>query len=206
MKVLLVNGSPHEHGCTDTALREVASVLEKQGIGSRIFWLGAAPQGGCMGCGGCHATGKCVFGGPVNELADLVKEYDGYVFGAPVHYAGPAANLCGVMDRLWITSASAMRFKPAAAVASARRAGTTASLDRIQKYFTINNMITVGSKYWNNVHGGCPADVQQDEEGLQIMRQLGTNMAWILKCLEAGKAAGIELPQLEAPIKTNYIR
>lgn len=206
MQVLFVNGSPHENGCTDTAMREAARILEEQGIQTRIFWLGAAPVGGCTGCGSCKATGKCAFGGPVNELIDLVAQADGYVFGAPVHYAGPAASLCGAMDRLFMAAGPAMRFKPAAAVTSARRAGTTASLDRIQKYFDINNMLTVGSKYWNNVHGGCPDEVRRDEEGMQTMRQLGRNMAWTLRCLEAGKAAGIPLPEMETPIRTNYIR
>ncbi len=206
MQVLFVNGSPHAHGCTDTALREAAAVLEENGIQTRMLWLGAAPVGGCSGCGGCRATGHCVFDGPVNQLIDAAAQADGYVFGAPVHYAGPAANLCGAMDRLFMAAGPSLRFKPAAAVTSARRAGTTASLDRIQKYFDINNMLTVGSKYWNNVHGGTPDEVRQDQEGLQTMRQLGRNMAWVLRCLEAGQQAGIPLPMLEAPIRTNYIR
>lgn len=206
MQVLLVNGSPHEHGCTHAALSEVAGSLQQQGVETQIFWLGAAPIGGCTGCGQCKQTGHCPFDERVNQLIDAAKQADGYVFGGPVHYAGPSASLCGAMDRLFMAAGPALRFKPAAAVVSARRAGTTAALDRLQKYFSFNNMLTVGSKYWNNVHGGCAADVQKDEEGLQTMRQLGRNMAWVLHCLEAGKAAGVELPAMEEPIRTNYIR
>ena len=206
MQVLLVNGSPHEHGCTHRALEEVARTLAQEGIDSRIFWLGAAPVGGCVGCGGCGQGQGCVFDGPVNQLAQAAAQADGLIFGSPVYYAAPSANLCGAMERLFMSAGRSLRFKPAAAVVSARRAGTSAALDRIQKFFTFNSMLVVGSKYWTNVHGGCPADVEQDLEGLQTMRQLGRNMAWVLKSLEAGRAAGLAQPAQEAPIKTSYIR
>ena len=162
---------------------------------AEIFWIGAEPQGGCVACGACGKTGDCAFGEVVNEFRARAAEADGFVFGAPVHYAHAASSLLGFMDRLFYSNGRAGRpnvlaHKPAAAVASARRAGTTASLDDINKFFTISQMPIVSSFYWNNVHGATPADVERDEEGLSVMRQLGHNMAWMLKCIEAGRAAG----------------
>ena len=211
MKVMLVNGSPHKAGCTNRALEEVARTLEENGVEAEIFWIGPKPVGGCVACGGCGTKGACVFDDAVNEFRAKAAEADGFIFGAPVHYAHAAGSLLAFMDRLFYSNGRAgqpnvFRFKPAAAVTSARRGGTTAALDDIQKFFTISQMPIVSSRYWNNVHGNSAEQVEQDEEGLWTMRQLGRNMAWMLKCLEAGRAAGIELPEQEAGSKTNFIR
>lgn len=206
MKVLLVNGSPHKDGCVNRALEEVARALEDNGVEAEIFWIGGKPVGGCVACGGCGKLGRCVHDDAVNEFAAKAKEADGFVFGGAVHYAHAAGSLLGFMDRLFISAGASLAHKPAAAVTSARRAGTTAALDDIQKFFTINQMPIVASRYWNNVHGSCAADVEKDEEGLYTMRVLGRNMAWLLKSIEAGRAAGIELPEAEEPKRTNFIR
>lgn len=211
MKVMLVNGSPHRHGCTDRALQEVARTLEQNGVKAEIFWIGAKPVGGCIACGGCDRTGACVFDDAVNEFRAKAAEADGFVFGAPVHYAHAGASLLGFMDRLFYSNGRAgqpnvFRHKPAAAVASARLAGTTAALDDIQKFLTISQMPVVSSRYWNNVHGNTPEEVEQDAEGLWTMRQLGRNMAWLLRSIEAGRAAGLEPPAQEPGARTNFIR
>lgn len=211
MKVMLVNGSPHKNGCTHRALAEVAATLDAHGIESEIFWIGAKPAAGCMACGRCRETGACIFDDAVNEFRVLAEQADGFVFGAPVHYAHAASSLMGFMDRLFYSNGKAgaadvLSFKPAAAIASARRAGTTAALDDIQKFFTISNMPIVSSRYWNMVHGCTPEEVEQDQEGLWTMRQLGRNMAWLLKSLEAGREAGIGLPDREAGSFTSFIR
>lgn len=211
MKVMLVNGSPHRHGCTDRALQEIARTLEDAGVEAEIFWIGAKPVGGCIACGGCDRTGACVFDDAVNEFRAKAAETDGFVFGAPVHYAHAGASLVGFMDRLFYSNGRAgqpdvFRHKPAAAVASARRAGTTAALDDIQKFFTISQMPVVSSRYWNNVHGNTPEEVERDAEGLWTMRQLGRNMAWLLRSIEAGRAAGLEPPAQEPGARTNFIR
>ena len=209
MKVLLVNGSPHEKGCTYTALTEVAKTLNAEGIETEIFHIGSAPISGCRGCGACkkQKLGKCIVDDIVNVFAAKAKEADGFVFGSPVHYASMGGSLAAFMDRLFYSSGKdTMRLKPAAAVASARRAGTTATLDIINKYFTISEMPVVSSRYWNMVHGSTPDDVLKDEEGLATMRVLGRNMAYLLKALEAAKVAGIALPEQEPPVRTNFIR
>lgn len=211
MKVLLVNGSPHKQGCTHRALTEIATALENEGIDSEIFWIGAKPAAGCMACGRCRETGACIFDDSVNEFRALAQDADGFVFGAPVHYAHAAGSLLGFMDRLFYSNGKAdapdvLSFKPAAAVASARRAGTTAALDDLQKFFTISNMPIVSSRYWNMVHGCTPEEVEQDREGLWTMRQLGRNMAWLLKSIEAGRKAGIDLPDREDGTFTSFIR
>lgn len=206
MKVFLLNGSPHQHGCTDRALREVASALEQGGIETEIFWIGNQPIGGCIGCGACAKLGRCAFDGVVNEFAEKLGEAGGFVFGSPVHYAAASGSMTGFLDRLFMSGGAALKYKPAAAVVSARRAGTTAALDQLQKYMTFGNMLLVGSQYWTMVHGKTPEDVRRDEEGLQTMRVLARNMAWVLKCLEAGKAAGVPLPEGEERIYTSFIR
>lgn len=209
MKVLLVNGSPNEKGCTYTALSEIAKTLESNGVETEIFHIGNKPVRGCIGCGGCKKSenGHCVFDDDiVNQLADKVKEADGYVFGSPVFYASPNGAMLAVMDRLFYSAGKYMQYKPAACIASARRAGTTATYDVLNKYIGINQMIMVPACYWNMVHGSKPEDVLQDEEGIQVMRTLGNNMAWLLKLLEAGKANGVEHPQPETKIRTNFIR
>ncbi|MGM9535316.1 MAG: flavodoxin family protein [Intestinibacter sp.] len=206
MKVLLINGSPKKEGCTYTALSVVAKALNEEGIETEIFHVGNKPIAGCMGCGFCRKTGKCKFDDTVNECIPKAKEADGIIVGSPVHYASASGMITSFMDRLFFSSSAALQYKPAAVVASARRAGTTATLDQLSKHFTISNMPLVSSCYWNMVHGNTPEDVMQDLEGLQIMRTLGRNMAWILKSIEAGKKAGVQMPIKEDKIKTSFIR
>ena len=206
MKVLLVNGSPRKEGCTYTALAEVAGALEKDSIETEIVWLGQTPTIGCMGCGACGKLGKCVHDDIVNVLAEKAKECDGFVVGSPVHYAAASGQITCVLDRLFYSASGALRYKPAAAVVSARRGGTTAALEQLNKYFTINQMPLVSSRYWPMVHGNTPDQVRQDEEGLMVMRQLGHNMAWLMKCIAAGRDAGVDVPEQEPPARTNFIR
>ena len=206
MKELKLNGSPHKNGCTDRALREIAAELAKAGVDSEIFWLGAKPAGGCMGCGACGKTGKCAFDGGVNEFVEKAREADGFIFGSPVHYAAASGSITGFLDRAFYSGSPAFQGKPGAAVVSARRAGTTAAFDQLNKYFTINEMPVVSANYWNMVHGSTAADVEQDLEGLQTMRVLARNMAWLMKCVAAGKAAGVERPAQEQKQRTNFIR
>ncbi|NLM01001.1 MAG: flavodoxin family protein [Treponema sp.] len=206
MNVLMINGSPHEKGCTYVALNEVANELKKSDIDSTIFHIGTEPVRGCIACGVCRTKGECVFNDDkVNECAKLVEKSDGIIFGSPVHYAAPAGALCAFLDRLFY-SCKKFSFKVGASVVSARRAGTTAALDVLNKYFTISNMPVVGSVYWNLVHGSQVEDVAKDGEGLQTMRQLARNMAWLLKSIEAGKKQGLVLPEQEQKIRTNFIR
>lgn len=209
MKVLMLNGSPHEHGCTDTALREVASALTQEGVESEIVWIGKGPIRDCTACVACRKLdGRCVFGDDlVNEVREKARAADGFVFGSPVYYAHPSGAVLSFLDRLFYAAEpDVFSFKPGAAVVSARRGGTTASFDVLNKYFTISRMPIVSSQYWNMVHGNSPDEVRQDLEGLQTMRTLGRNMAWLLKCIEAGKAAGIPMPEREPFQRTNFIR
>lgn len=211
MKVLLINGSCNINGCTYTALDEISRTLNNQGIETEIIQLGSSPYRDCIGCGGCRKSGegKCVFDDDiVNTIIEKAKTSDAFVFGSPVYYAHPSGRLLSVMDRVFYAGGKHFAYKPAAAIVSARRSGTTASLDAIIKHFTINNMPVVSSNYWPMVHGGQnkPEQVKQDLEGLQVMRTLGLNMAWLLKCIEAGKKAGVQKPQLEDKIWTNFIR
>ncbi len=208
MKVLLINGSARKDGCTFTALSEAAKSLELNGIETEIIQTGANAIRDCVGCGACKGNDNgCIFKDDiVNEVIEKAKSADGFIFGSPVYYAHPSGRILSLMDRLFYAGGRHFAFKPAAAVVSARRAGTTASIDAITKHFTINQMPVVSSNYWNMVHGNSPEDVKQDFEGLQIMRVLGTNMAWLLKCIEAGKNTGIEYPQTEKKIWTNFIR
>lgn len=205
MKVLLFNGSSREHGCTYTALKEVEKSLNNNGIETEIIFLGDIKD--CKGCKACRTTGKCVItDDKINEYVEKARQADGFIFGSPVYYAHPAGRLLSAMDRMFYSGGSAFKFKPAAAIVSARRSGTTASIDAITKHFTINCMPVVSSNYWNMVHGNQPEEVLQDLEGLQIMRTLGQNMAWLLKCIEVGKNNGIYLPQTEEKIYTNFVR
>lgn len=211
MKVLLINGSPHEKGCTYTALSAVAEVLGEQEIETKLISIGKAVIRGCIGCGGCRAAGKCVFDTEpgdalVNRIAAEAREADGFVFGSPVYYASANGSLFSLMDRLFFSQSDAFRHKPAAAVVSARRGGTTTALHDIENYFSINQMPLVTSTYWNMVHGSQAEQVALDEEGLQTMRNLGRNMAWLLRCIEAGKAVGIQSPKNETTLRTNFIR
>lgn len=208
MKVLLINGSPHSKGCTYTALCEVAKEIEKAGIETEIFHIGQQPIRGCMGCGHCaeNHTGKCVFSADsVNIALEKAKSTDGFIFGSPVHYAGASGMITSFLDRLFYAG-NVFEYKPGASVVSCRRGGATAAFDQLNKYFTIANMPIVSSQYWNMVHGNTPQEVMQDLEGLQTMRTLGKNMAWLLKSIEAGKKCGITLPEKEEPQRTNFIR
>ena len=208
MKVLLFNGSPHKNGCTYTALSEIAKELNQNCIGTEIIQIGSTAFQGCTGCYACAKTGQCALGEKdgLNAIAVKCGEADGFVFGSPVYYASANGGLISFMDRLFYSGGRYLAHKPGAAVVSARRGGTSASLDELNKYFTINQMPVVSSTYWNMVHGSCPEDVAQDLEGLQTMRNLGKNMAWLLKCIEAGKAAGIGIPTAERGARTNFIR
>lgn len=211
MKVLLVNGSCNKNGCTFTALKEISDTLNKQDIETEIIQLGSSPYRDCIGCGGCRKSdeGKCVFDDDiVNTIIEKAKTSDAFVFGSPVYYPHPSGRLLSVMDRIFYAGGKFFEYKPAAAIVSARRSGTTASLDAIIKHFTINNMPVVSSNYWPMVHGSQnkPDEVKQDLEGLQIMRTLGLNMALMLKNIEAGKKAGVQKPQLEDRVLTNFIR
>lgn len=211
MKVLLVNGSPHKSGCTNRALEEVAATLQKEGIETEMFWIGNKPIGGCIACKRCVQTGKCVFDDVVNTCREKAYEADGFVFGTPVHYGAASGNMTAFMDRLFYSELGgnqnkAFYLKPAAAVISARRAGTTATFDQMNKYFTIQEMPVASSRYWNMVHGAVPEQVEEDLEGLYTMRVLGRNMAYLLKCQEAAKKAGVALPEREPAIFTNFVR
>lgn len=211
MKVLLVNGSPHREGCTYTALSEAAEALNREGIDTEFFWIGNKPVGGCVACHACDILGKCVFDDVVNECRPKCGEADGFLFGTPVHYAAACGSMTGFLDRLFYSELhgsgnAAFYMKPAAAVISARRAGTTATFDQMIKYFTLMEMPVVSSRYWNAVHGARPEEVRQDLEGLATMRVLGRNMAYMLKCFEAGKKSGVPLPEKEARVFTNFIR
>ena len=211
MKVILVNGSPHEHGCTATALSECMKTLNGAGIETEVFWIGRKPISGCIACNACGRLGRCAFDDPVNTFVDQAQAADGFIFGSPVYYAGMNGSLMSFMDRAFYAGSrhkggNPFAYKPAAAVVSARRAGTTSALDQMNKYFMISQMPVISSRYWHMVHGNTPEQVLQDAEGLQIMRQLGRNMAWFLKLKEAGSQAGIPLPEQEDTVFTNFIR
>ena len=211
MKVILVNGGPHKEGCVNAALEEVANELNKSGVETEIFWIGVKPIAGCIACGNCAKTGKCVFDDVVNEFVEKAKDADGFIFGTPVHYGAASGAITSFMDRVFYSAASSGKsdrfmFKPAACVISARRGGTTATYDQLNKYFGITQMPIISSRYWNMVHGNTPEQVKQDKEGMQIMRILGRNMAYYLKCIEAGKEKGINPSEQETTTLTNFIR
>ena len=206
MKVLLINGSPNKDGCTYTALCEVASALNNEGIDTQILQLGEHAINDCMACGFCDENERCVIDDVVNEVAENIEQYDGFVFGSPVYYAGPASRLTAFLDRLFFSAGAKMQCKPGASIVSCRRGGSTAAFDRLNKYFTINNMPVVSSSYWNMVHGNEAAEVLQDGEGLHTMYTLGQNMAWLIKCIDAGKKSGIDSPEYKEKAWTNFIR
>lgn len=206
MKVLMLNGSPKADGNTNRALTEIGEQLKKEGIDYEIFQIGGQPIRDCIGCGQCTEKG-CVFDDDVvNAFITKAKEADGFIFGTPVYYAHPSGRIQSLLDRAFYCGSAAFAFKPGAAVAVARRAGTTASVDVLGKYFGITNMPTVPSTYWNVAHGRVPGEAAQDLEGMQTMRNLARNMAWMLKCIEAGQKAGIEHPEVEKGTRTNFIR
>ena len=207
MKVLLLNGSPNEKGCTNRALEEVVGALAAEGVETETFWVGAKPVAGCIGCNKCSGGGRCTLGGNVNDFLELAEGADGFIFGSPVYYAAATGTITSFLDRVFFArNPDAFRLKPGASIVSARRAGTTAALDQLNKYFTIAEMPLISSRYWNMVHGKTPKEVEMDAEGLYTMRVLGKNMAWFLKCKEAGHKAGVRLPEQEDPSITNFIR
>ena len=202
MKVIMISGSPHKEGSSRLALREMEKVFAAEGIESELIEVGAGPVSGCTACGACKKTGVCVIGDGVNEAIEKLAAADALVVATPVHYASPAGALLAFLDRMFYAGAERFAHKPAAAFACARRAGTTASLDVINKYFTISQMPVVSSTYWSQIYGGAPGDASHDAEGLQTARNLARNMAWLLKCI----AAGPEPPEAETAARTNFIR
>lgn len=207
MKVLMINGSAHPNGTTSAALKIIAEELKVQGVDSEIICLGTAAVRTCTGCCSCQKTGKCVFDDdPVNAIGEKAKEADGYVFAAPVHYASPSGAIIALLDRLFYSCGKYMKFKPAASVVAARRAGTTASYDVLNKYIGINNMLQVPSTYWNNIHGSNAEEALRDEEGVTVMRAIASNMAWLLKLLDNAKGTELEKPVIIPKAKTNFIR
>lgn len=205
MKVLLINGSTHQYGCTYTALKEVAKAIEEEGIQTEIHWIGNQSYSDCIACGKCRETGECVFHDGVNMIVEKAKVCDGFVFGTPVYYAHPSGRILDVLNRAFYSGGKYFSHKPGVAIASARRAGTIASIDVLNKYFTINQMPIVSSTYWNEVHGNTAEEVIQDEEGMQTMYNLGKNMAWLLKCIDLGQKNGIKVP-VNVKKHTNFIR
>lgn len=209
MKVLLLNGSPNKNGCVFTALSEISTTLEKEGIGSDIFWVGNKPVAGCIGCRACMGKRRCFREDTVNEFVGIMDQYDGFVFGTPVHYASASGVITSFLDRVFyidVLNGKHFAGKPAAAIATCRRSGGTATLDQLNKYMADNNMPIVTSQYWNVVHGNTPDEIRNDVEGIQTMRVLARNMAWLLKCIALGKENGICFPEHEQHIMTNFIR
>ncbi len=210
MKVLLINGSNKTNGCTNRALEEVAKVLVENGVEYEIFQVGAAPIRDCIGCNQCSAKLKnntCIFNDDVvNQLIKKASECDGFVFGTPVYYAHPSGRILSLLDRVFYAGSRVFKHKPAFAIASARRAGTTASIDVLNKYFMFAQMPVVSSSYWNMVHGNIPEQVEQDLEGLQTMRNAARNLVWLMKCIELGKVNNVEPPNNESGVRTSFIR
>lgn len=210
MNVLLVNGSPHREGCTHTALCTVSGALRQNGIGTDLFWIGTKPLSGCLACHRCDTLNQCVLQDTVNDFLALAGAYDGFVFGTPVHWGGAGGAITSFLDRAFYAdlNGGGHRFlgKPAAAVISARRAGTTATWDQMNKYFGLMQMPIITSRYWNMVHGTTPEEVRQDLEGIQTLELLGHNMAYFLKCREAGEKLGISAPLQRPFVYTNFIR
>lgn len=211
MKVLLINGSPHQKGSTFTALSQVGEVLNEEGIDTELYWIGPKAIQGCIGCFKCLEKKECIFKDMVNDFTKLATEYDGFIFASPVYYAGMNGSMKSFMDRVFWSASNQyphpFRFKPAAAIAVARRAGATSALDEMNRYFLHQQMTVAPSRYWNQVYGRDPEEILQDEEGMQILRYLGRNMAWLLKLKEAGEKAGIPLPEQEDErIATNFVR
>jgi len=212
MKLLLFNGSPHEKSCTFTALEEIAKTLKEEGIDSEIYQIGTGAITPCRGCGMCGKLGKCVVNDDgVNAFVDYAADFDGFVFGSPVHYASASGAITAFLDKVFVSAFKSgrgdiFRHKPGATIASARRAGTTATLDQLNKYMTISEMPIISGRYWNMVHGNTPDEVKQDLEGMQNMRILARNFAWHLKCREAAEKAGVKLPKREEIVSTNFIR
>ncbi len=205
MKVLMINGSPHKEGTTYRALKEIADTLSKNGVESQIINVGNEVVAGCSACRGCMNVGKCVKGDIVNDVIKMMEDADGLVVGSPVYYAGLNGTLKCFLDRLFYAG-NCFDGKPACAIAVARRAGTTATVDMINKYFMIKNMPVVSSQYWNMVFGSNGEQAEKDEEGMQTMRTLGNNMAWLVKAIDCAKKNGIDIPKREVGVRTNFIK
>ncbi len=206
MKALLINGSPNKEGCTYTALKELSNTLNKNDVETEILYLGKKPIAGCVACWACRKTGKCVFDDKVNELSVALDDYNAIVFGSPVYYGNASGQIRSFLDRLFFSSTAKMAGKLGASVVSCRRGGAATAFDQLNKYFGLAHMPIVSSQYWNQVHGSTPEEVLKDEEGMQTMRALAQNMAWLLKSIEAGKNAGIEFPVYEPRIWTNFAK
>lgn len=206
MKVLMLNGSPKANGNTNAALLEVGRTLKNEGISYEIFQMGGKPVGDCIGCGQCSEKGCAFTDDDVNEFIAKAKEADGFVFGTPVYYAHPSGRILSFLDRAFYAGGAAFRFKPGASVAVARRGGSSASFDCLNKYFGIAQMPVVGSTYWNMVYGKVPGEAEQDLEGMQTMQNLAKNMSWMMKCFELGRKNGIALPDTSAVVRTDFIR
>ena len=207
MKVLLINGSPHKEGCTYTALTEIANELNRLGVETELFHIGTQPVSGCTACGYCRKTQsrRCVYQDTVNEAIAKMEQFDAMIVGSPVHYASACGALTSFLDRMFYSSGG-FAFKPGAAIVTCRRGGATAAFDQLNKYFLISGMPLASSQYWNMAHGNTPEEIKQDLEGLQTMRTLARNMAWLLQCIEAGKLHGVTLPEVEPRQATNFIR
>ena len=211
MRVELINGSPHPQGSTSVALLEVERVLQEEGIETHTYWVGAKAIGGCLGCSKCAELGKCIIDDKVNEFRELARRADGFVFGSPVHYAALSGHMKSFMDRLFFSEFqgnhnAAFRLKPVAGVAVARRCGSATAFSQLNKYFTIQEMFIVSSRYWNDVFALTPDEIPEDREGLCNMRVIGRNMAYFLRCREAAEKAGVPLPKVEEPVFTNFTR
>ncbi|MCD8378449.1 MAG: flavodoxin family protein [Candidatus Gastranaerophilales bacterium] len=210
MKVLLINGSPNEKGCTYTALNEIAETLNKEEIETEIYYIGKDPIAPCRACHACRKLGRCVINDKVNDFVEYARDFDGYVIGSPVHYGSSCGGIVPFLDRVFyvdfMSGRYSFKYKPGTAIVSARRAGTTASIDQLNKYFQISQMPVISGRYWNMVHGNNPDEVRQDKEGMQNMRILGRNFAYHLKCKDAAQKAGITPPVQEETIYTNFIR
>lgn len=211
MKVLLFNGSPTKDGCTYTALCEIQKTLKEENIDSEIYYIGKDSVASCKACRACAKLGKCVIDDGVNEFVEYAKNFDAFVLGSPVYYAAAAGGAVSFLNRAFYSASMSgrgdiFRHKPGAAIVNARRAGTTATLDELNKYFTITQMPIISGRYWNMTHGRTPDDVRKDKEGMQNLRILARNMAYYLKCIEAGKKAGVKLPEQEEVVYTDFIR
>ncbi len=206
MKVLLINGSPRQFGCTYTALTEAAEVFHQNGVETELLWVGNKPLMGCIACGGCKDSGICYVNDAVNDAIELFDEIDGIIVGSPVYYAGISGQVTSFLDRLFYAGGRKLAGKPAAAIVSCRRGGASAAFDILNKYFSISNMPIVTSQYWNQVHGNTPEEVKQDLEGMQTVRVLAQNMTWLMRSIEAGRNAGIAYPTYEPKVRTNFIR
>ena len=211
MRVELINGSPHPKGSTSAALLEVERTLREEGVETHTYWVGARPIGGCLGCGKCAELGRCVIDDGVNEFRELARKADGFVFGSPVHYAAISGHMKSFMDRLFFSEFqgnrnAAFRLKPVAGVTVARRCGSATAFSQLNKYFTIQEMFIVSSRYWNDVFALTADEIPEDKEGLCNMRVIGRNMAYFLRCREAAEKAGVPLPKVEEAVMTNFTR